>query len=176
MEIDVEIVAAATGVPADQAGGIGLVDRLLDVAALVVELAADVDVAGRGADGETGDQAAFDQLVRIVAQDVPVLAGTRLALVGVHDQIDRTAVALLRHEGPLHAGGEAGTAAAAQAGLLDQLDDPVAAEGKDVLGVVPVAPAAGGLQAEVLEAVEVREDAVFVAQHGPVSLSPARPA
>ena len=56
---------------------------------LVVELAADIDVAGVRAHREAGDQAAFDQLVRVVAHDVAVLAGARLALVGVDDEVVR---------------------------------------------------------------------------------------
>jgi hypothetical protein len=104
--------------------------------------------------------------VRVVAHHVPVLAGAGLALVGIDHQVDRAAIGdLLRHEGPFEAGREAGAAAAAQPGFLHQLDDLLAAEVEDRLGVVPVAAGAGGGEAEILEAVEVGEDAVFVAQH-----------
>ena len=117
MDVNVEVPARAAGVPADQSGLVGLVDRGLQPLGLAVEFAADVDVRGIRAHGETGDQAALDQLVRIVAHDVPVLAGAGLGFVGVDDQIVRTAVALVvrRHEGPFEPGREAGAAPAAQA-------------------------------------------------------------
>jgi hypothetical protein len=56
--------------------------------------------------------------VRVEHQDVAVLAGARLALVGVADQV-LLARELARHEAPLQAGREARAAAAAQAGGLD---------------------------------------------------------
>jgi hypothetical protein len=68
--------------------------------------------------------------VRVVAQDVAVLEGARLALVGVADDVllrRETA----RHEAPLQAGREAGAAAAAQRGLLQLGDDGL---GGDLLG------------------------------------------
>ena len=56
---------------------------------LVVELAADIDVGGAGAHGEAGDQAALDQHMRIEAQDLAILAGAGLGLVGIDDEIGR---------------------------------------------------------------------------------------
>ncbi len=53
-----------------------------------------------------------------------VLARTRLALVRVDHEVVRLAV-VLRDEAPLHAGGEAGAATAAQARVLDELDQLV---------------------------------------------------
>src|SRR5205085_11512090 len=62
--------------------------------------------------------------------DLPVLARAALALVAVDAQVDGRG-ALLRQEAPLHAGREAGAAAAAQVRRfhhLDQLLGRVAAE------------------------------------------------
>ena len=137
MDVDLEIVAVDV-VLADQPGLIGLVDGALQRLALADELAAHIDVGGDRAHGEAGDQAAFDQRVRVVAQDVAVLAGAGLGFVGIDDEIGRTAVALLGHERPFQAGREAGAAAAAQARRLHLVDDPVAALGDDALGVVPM--------------------------------------
>src|SRR5690606_4718597 len=53
--------------------------------------------------------------------DVAVLGGARLGLVRVAQDVLLAVV--LRHEAPLQAGREARAAAAAQAGLLDHLDD-----------------------------------------------------
>src|SRR3546814_8048444 len=77
-----------------------------------MELATDIDITGVRTHGEAGEQAALDQLVRVPAHDVPVLAGPGFTLVGVDDQIVRAAVRLLRHERPFEAGREAGAAAA----------------------------------------------------------------
>src|SRR3954451_1265800 len=54
-------------------------------------------------------------------------AGARLALVGVHDDVLGLRV-VLRDELPLHAGREAGAAAAAEVGVLDHGDDRVGRE------------------------------------------------
>src|SRR6185312_17022718 len=59
------------------------------------------------------------------AQDVAVVAGSRLALIGVADQVllhRRVA----RHEAPLRTRREGGAAAAAQPRSLDRVDDRVA--------------------------------------------------
>ena len=113
MQIELVIIARAGGVFAEQAGIIGLVDRGLEDFGFVGVFAADVDVAGRGAHGGAGDQAALDQLMRIVADDVAVLAGAGLALIGIDHEVAGAAIGGFGHEGPLHAGWEAGAAAAA---------------------------------------------------------------
>jgi len=114
VHVDVVVKAGIAGVLADQSGLVSLLDRLAQPLGLAVELAAHVDVAGAGADGETGHQAALEQAVRVVAQDLPVLAGARLGFVGVDDQIARPAVAFLGHERPLEPGRKTGAAAPAQ--------------------------------------------------------------
>src|SRR5205085_12622991 len=81
------------------------------------------------------------------------------------DEIGFAGLGLLGHEAPLHAGREAGAAAAAKAGRLDDVDDRVLAERHQRLRVVPVAAPLRALQAPILEAVEVGEDAVLVVKH-----------
>src|SRR5437667_327135 len=80
-----------------------------------------------------GQQAALEEFVRVVAQDVAVLAGAGLALVGVDHEIGRP-LALLRHERPFEPGRKAGAAAAAQPRFLAFVDDPVAAFEDDFPG------------------------------------------
>src|SRR3546814_1409048 len=64
---------------------------------------------------EARDQRAFDQLVRIVTDDLAVLARTGFGFVGVDDEEARAVGArLLRHERPFEPRGEARAAAAAQ--------------------------------------------------------------
>ena len=89
------------------------------------ELAANVVVADGRAHGVAADRHALDERVRVVAQDVAIVAGAGLALVRVaHQVLLHRRVA--RHEAPLHAGGEARAAAAAQAGSLHGIDDLLA--------------------------------------------------
>src|SRR5690606_12756255 len=83
-----------------------------------------------GAGGIAGDGHALDHRVRVVAQDVAVLAGARLGLVRVAQDV-LLARRIARHEAPLQAGREAGAATAAQARLLDHLDDLLR---RDLLG------------------------------------------
>ena len=94
----------------------------------VQRLAAHVDRAEVRADRVAGDDAALDQRVRVGHHRRDVLAGARLALVGVDHEVLGLGAGPggpLRDEAPLHAGGEARAAAAAQAGVLDQLDQLV---------------------------------------------------
>ncbi len=152
---DVEVVAAACRVLAEQAGVVAFLDGAPQDLGLADELAADVDVGRPRAHGEAGNQRAFQQLMRIVADDLAVLAGAGLGLVRVDDQeIGLTGLRLLGHEAPLHAGREAGAAAPAQSGGLDRVDDRVLADGHQRLGIVPVPALLRSLQPRLLEAVD----------------------
>src|SRR5439155_19015154 len=142
VQVDVVIVARAAGILADQAGRVSLFDRGLHMLRLVVELAPDIDVAGARPHADASQQAAFEQFVRVVAQDVAVLAGSRFALIGVDDEIGRP-VALLRHERPFEPGRKTRAAAAAQSRFLDLVDDPVAAFEDHLPCAVPIAAATG---------------------------------
>src|SRR5690606_9746630 len=77
----------------------------------------------------------------------------------------RAAVIDLGHEGPFEAGGEAGTAAAAEARGLDLVGDPVAALLDEALGAGPGAALARALEAPVALTVEIGEDAILVGEH-----------
>ena len=145
---------------------VAFVDCRLERLALADVFAADVDVGVVGAHREAGDDAALDQRMRIVAHDVAVLAGARLRLVGVDDEVVRPAIALLRHEGPLQAGREARATPPAQARRLHLRDDPVAALFDETLGPVPVAAFHRTLQRPVVNAVDVGEDPILVSKHG----------
>src|SRR5262249_51558280 len=123
------------------------------------------DVAGMRPHGEAGDQAALDQEMRVVAHDLPVLAGAGLRLVGIDHEVGRAPVRLLGHERPFEAGREAGAAAPALAGGLHLVDDGVAALVEDRLGVVPGAARPRARKAPIVRAVEVLEDAVLVLKH-----------
>lgn len=165
MHEHVEIIAGTAGILADEAPGISLFDGGEEHLRLVDELAADVDVSRAGAHRETGDQRALDQLMRIVADDLAVLARARLGFVGIDDQEARAAIlAFLGHEAPLHAGREARATATTQARGLHDVDDAVLPDLEQLLRIVPVAPLHGGVDAPVLIAMDVGEDAVLVLQ------------
>jgi hypothetical protein len=87
MKVKIEVPPGPTGVGADQASAVGLVNGLPQMTSFLNKLAADVDVTSMGADGERGEQAAFHQFVRIITQDFAVLAGSRLGLVGIDNKV-----------------------------------------------------------------------------------------
>ena len=164
--VDIEIERITVDVIlAEQLGVIGLIDRGLEPFALTDELAAHIDVAGAAIHCAAGDQAAFDEQMRIVPHDLAILAGAGLGLVRIDDQIVRPVSDRLGHERPLQSGWEAGAAAAAQARGLHLVDDRVAAFVQDRLGAVPGTTLARALKAPVVEAVEIPEDAVLVVEH-----------
>ena len=90
--VDIEIeVPAMDVVLADEPRLIGLVDRGLEPLALADEFAAHIDIADMGAHGGAGDEAAFDEEMRIMAHDLAVLAGAGLGFIGIDDEIVRAA-------------------------------------------------------------------------------------
>ncbi len=166
MQIDVEVPAGTGSVLAQQTGGIGFLDRGNDGRAFVIELAANVDIGRMGTHGETGNQRTFDQLVRLMAHDLPVLTGTGLGFIGIDHEVMRTVADFLRHEGPLHTGRETRTTTTTQAGGLHLLDNGLATLGDDILGIVPVTALLGGFQISAKPAIDIGENTVFILQHG----------
>ena len=126
---DVEVEARAEDVLAEEPGGVGLAYGARDPTDDVRNLAADVDEGVVRADGVGRVDAALDEGVRVVVHERDVLAGTRLRLVTVDDEVVG-ATGVLRDEAPLHAGREACASAPTQAGLLDQRDDVVRVDTK----------------------------------------------
>ena len=119
---DLEVEPGAEDVLAEVARRIRLLDRLEQPPVDVDDLAAQVDEGVVAADGERGDGHALDEEVRRGHHQRDVLAGARLGLVGVDDEVARAAVRR-RQERPLQAGGEAGAATAAQTGVLGHVDE-----------------------------------------------------
>ncbi len=120
--VKLEAVARAEDVLADIARGARFGQRLLELLVGRPYLAVDVVVAGGRAHGVAGDHHAFDHRVRVVAQEVAILAGARLALVRIAHDVFR-ARELARHERPLEPGRKAGAATATQAGFLQVVDE-----------------------------------------------------
>ena len=122
-------------------------------------LGAAVDVAFFGADGVAAQHHAFEQAVRVALDDGAVHEGAGVAFVGVADDVLDVARGL-GGEFPLEAGQEAGAATAAQAGVLDFLDDRFGRHLEQGLGQSRVA-AAGDV---LLDALGVDHAAVAAAR------------
>src|SRR5690606_34934269 len=115
--------------------GIGFFQRRLETRhRLTEELAADVVVAHGGAHRVAADGHAFDQLVRVVAQDVAIVAGAGFGFVRIAHGIFLSR-RIARHEAPFHTGRETRATTAAQARGLHRLDDGLARRllGEDLL-------------------------------------------
>ena len=97
-------------------------DRAFEDFRALGKFAAYVDVGGLGVEGETGDEHAFEQLMRILVDDVAILERAGLGFVRVADEVDRFLFVRL-DEAPFHAAGKPGAAAPAQPGGLDFVHD-----------------------------------------------------
>ena len=100
--------------------------------------------------------------MRIVAEDVAVLAGAGLALIGIDDEIGRPVALLFGMNDHLSPVGKPAPPRPRRPGLLDLVDDPVAALEDQLLGAVPIAARARAGEPPIVLAVEVGEDAVLV--------------
>ena len=115
-------MAAAEDVAAEEAVGVGGLDRPSQRGDRVGVLRADVDVALARTDGVRRDRHALDEGERVSLDDHPVGEGAGVALVEVAG--DELLVGRgLEHGLPLHAGGEPGAAAAAEPRVGDLLHD-----------------------------------------------------
>ena len=107
---DVDAELRPHDVLADIALGVGLVERLGEILLSGGHLASHIQEALAEAQGVTGNEAAFDQLVGVALHEEAILVGTGLGLVTIdHEVVGELAG---RHESPLDAGREAGAAAA----------------------------------------------------------------
>jgi hypothetical protein len=76
-----------------------------------------------------------------------------------------TAVGLLGHERPFQSGRKSRPAAAALPRRFDLIDDGVAPALQNRLGAIPGAASARAIEAPIVLAVEILEDAVLVGEH-----------
>ena len=111
----------------------GLVQGQFETLVLSPDLTVNVVVAHRDAHGIGRNGHAFNEDVRVVANDVAVFEGARLAFIGVTHQV------LLHgklgwHETPLQARGEARTAATPEGGGLEFCDDFLLSHSRATVG------------------------------------------
>ncbi|GMT31566.1 hypothetical protein PFISCL1PPCAC_22863, partial [Pristionchus fissidentatus] len=159
---DVEVVASSEAVLAEETRLQSLVDGLLENDGFVVELSTDVDVGSTSAHCHSSDEAALNELVRVVSHDLAILARSRLSLVSVNYEVLRTAIEGLLHESPLHSGRETGSSATAQSRGGHLLQNPVLALENDFLRLVPISSLHGSLETVVVAAVQIGEDTVLI--------------
>src|SRR6516164_5326893 len=101
-----------------------------------------------------------------MAHDLAVLAGARLRLVGIDDEVGGAGIAL-GHERPFEAGREPGATPPAQARGLDLVDHPVVTLVDQRLGLIPGATLASAGELPILETIEIAKDAISVVEsHG----------
>ena len=84
---DVEVEASPAGVLADEAGLVGFLDGSLEDGGFVVEFTADVNVGGCTIHSTTGHETSFNELVRVFAHDLTVLACSWFTFIGVYDEV-----------------------------------------------------------------------------------------
>ena len=185
MDKDVEVVAGAAGVFANEALLVGFLDSTLEDGGFVVELAANVDVCRCALSYlsmyhsspilyicthvhcSPSDQTSLNQLMWILPHNLTVLACAWLALISIHHKISGLSILLPIlevHETPLHAGRETSATSSSQTGSLDLGDQPVVALVQDLLGLVPVAVLLCRLEIGAVFAVQVLENAVLILQ------------
>ncbi len=118
-----ELGIGAEDVLAQKAFGVGIGNGLLHNVQKIAILAAQVDKANFGADGQAGNDRTFNHCMRIVQKDQVILAGSGLALIAV-DQDIFWLFRLLGDERPLHARRKSSPSAAPQAAGLHLVDNP----------------------------------------------------
>src|SRR5262245_11130899 len=164
--VHVEIkIPAVHIILADELSIVGLVHRRLKALALTNEFATHIDVTSVRSHGKTGNQAALDQQVRVVAHDLAILASAGLGFVRIDNEVMGPPVRFLRHERPLQAGRKSGAAASTETRSFHLLDDRITAFFQNLFGVIPGALGARAFEAPVVLAVKISEDAVLVSEH-----------
>ena len=116
MEVNFQLAAAPKDVLAQKVFFARLPDGTLENLRAFDRLPANVDVSEFHVIRPAGDDHAFEELVRVLVDDLTVLERARLGLVRVANQVNRLA-ALSVHERPLQTAREPGAAATAQPGL-----------------------------------------------------------
>src|SRR6185437_10224208 len=114
MQPDVEIVAAAENVFAEEILFAGLSERAVQNLRALGKLYADVDVGELHVIRPAGEDHPLDELMRVLVNDLAIFERARLGLVRVAYEINRLAAAAI-HKAPLESAGK--PRATAQAGF-----------------------------------------------------------
>ena len=87
MHNDIKVVATATGILSDKTLGVGLINSFLKLQLLVPELTTYVDVRSLGPHTEADDESTLNKLVRVMSEDLSVLASAWLGLIRIDHQV-----------------------------------------------------------------------------------------
>src|SRR6266487_3662673 len=87
MDKHIEIVTRSTSVLSNQPIFVCLLNCSLQNRRLVVKFATNVDICSCAVHASASNQTSFDELVWVFSHNFSVLAGSRLSLISVYDQI-----------------------------------------------------------------------------------------
>ena len=118
--VNLQIVSAAEDILAEVALGTRLGKGGVDDLRAFGEFAADINVGEVHVVRPAGNDHAFDELVRILVNDLLVLERARFGFVRVANEINRLGIRMA-YEAPFEPAGKASTAASAQAGIQHAL-------------------------------------------------------
>ena len=119
MKEDVKIVTGTASIFANQSLFVSLVNCNLDIGCFVIELSSNVNVSRTGSHGSTGDEASFDELMRIVTHNLTIFARSWLAFVGIDNKVSGSTIWRFIHKAPFHATGESSSTTSTQARFLN---------------------------------------------------------
>ena len=119
MEGDVQVESASENIRAQQLRRVSLGQCFLYPAGRLGIFAADVDEGLVTVDGVGSEEGAFDQLMGIPLEQLPILERAGLGLITVDDQIPRPGV--WRQEAPFHAAGKSCATSPPEVGRCDFL-------------------------------------------------------
>ena len=87
MNVDIKVIATSTSVLSDKSLVVGFLNSSLELESLEPEFTSDVNIGGLCSHGETNDEGSFYEFVRVISQNLSVLAGSRLRLISVDNQV-----------------------------------------------------------------------------------------
>jgi len=124
--MEIEIESGALDVFAEIAVGIGFIDGGAEGAGGIDKFASDIDIAGIGLGGESGDGHPFNENEGGLLHDLFIFEGAGFAFVGVAEDEVVGSGFFFFDAVPFDPGGESGTASTAEAGGFDFIDDGLA--------------------------------------------------
>ena len=149
-QIDIERTATAGDIRAQPTRGAGAKDRFGKNPARQRILAAQIHIALRRPTGNTGNQHAFNQAIRIAFQDHAIRKRARIAFVGIADD-EFLCGRLVVHGLPLDAAGKGRAAASAQSGFSHGGNDVLRRHGQRAARTLPASMSFEVIQADRID-------------------------
>ena len=121
MQHNIQIETCAFDVLAQQTRCVTFFDRGIQSSITAAILVTKVEIGVVGFDRMAGNHDAFDQLMRILLHQDPIIESSRFAFIGVDTQINR-AWMILGQEGPFQTAREPRATSTTQAGIFDDVN------------------------------------------------------